>query len=252
MFWRAKSPLETDDEEWQLACWQWLLAHFGGSEPLGSRRLVLPTDEFFTRPAESGHSAAAHVFAQTCRHFDLDPAQFELVAQEDSVNPVLGPLQVVANAPVDPAGTFSMDHGGKLQITYDPGLATKPMQLVSMFAHEICHPLLFSVETPPPGGEEMEEFATDLAVTFFGFGIFNANTAAAFRQYNDSATGTQGWSIERQGYLSPAERAFALGLFVAGRDADEQNARLYLDQGPLAYFNKAMKYLSANPGIIPT
>lgn len=249
MFWRTKSPIDPDDEDWLLACWSWLLSNFGGPEALRARRLVMPTTDFFARPSKSGHGAAREVFDQTVRHFGLDPAQFHLVAQAEGINPILGPMQVVANPPRDPAGTFSVADGGSLQITYQPELVARPTQLVATFAHEICHPLLLSVETPPPGGEEMEEFATDLAVTFFGFGIFNLNTAAMFRQFSDTGTGTQGWSIERQGYLSPAERALALALFISGRAKDERDARRFLDQGPSAYFSRAVKYLAANPRI---
>ncbi|TKB24058.1 MAG: hypothetical protein E5W69_08365, partial [Mesorhizobium sp.] len=147
-------------------------------------------------------------------YFDIDAARFNLVPQEDSIDPVFGPLQVLQNAPREPAGTFSVSLGGAMTITYNPAIVPKPMKLITTFAHEICHPLLLSVSEEPPGGSEMEEFATDLAATFFGFGIFNSNTAASFTQYRDTATGTQGWSFERQGYLSPAERAFALALFI--------------------------------------
>jgi len=249
MFWRAKSPLKADDEDWQFACWAWFLRHFGGADAMRARPLILPTGAFFTRPKATGHAAAQDIFDQTARHFGLDPAEFRLVPQAKGIDPNLGPHQFVANAPSGPAGTFSVTRGGTLKITYRPELVAEPMQLVATFAHEICHPLLLAIETPPPGGEDMEEFATDLAVSFFGFGIFNANTAAIFRQFSDAGTGSQRWTMERQGYLSPAERAFALARFVSGRADDERDARLFLDQGPLAYFSKAVKYLAANPGI---
>lgn len=249
MFWRTSSPLDADDEEWQLECWGWLLRHFGGADALCKRSLILPTRAFFTPSQEQGHAAALHYFTQVAKYFEVDAAQFSLEAQEHSIDPVFGPLQVLQDAPREPAGTFSRSQGGAMTITYNPAIVPKPMKLIATLAHEICHPLPLSVSEEPPGGAEMEEFATDLAVTFFGFGIFNSNTAASFTQYRDTATGTQGWSFERQGYLSPAERAFALALFIQARGQGTQEAGEYLESGPLAYFRKAAKYLSQTPSI---
>lgn len=250
MFWSVTSPLEADDEEWQLACWRWLLENFGGAATARARPLILPTGAFFRHPKAEGHAAALDWFAQVAGHFGIDANDFDLVAQDEAVDPVVGPMQVVVNAPASPAGTFSMAESGRLTISYDRRLLAQPMQLIATLAHELSHPLLLSVPEEPPGGAEMEEFATDLAVTFFGFGIFNSNTAAMFRQFSDAGTGTQGWSMDRQGYLSPAERAFALALFVHGRAEDERQARDHLEPGPLAYFKKAAKYLAAHPHIV--
>lgn len=250
MFWSKKSPLDADDEAWQLACWRWLLDHIGGAAVLRARPLILPTEAFFARPRAAGHAAAVAWFEQVAAHFGLDPARFVLEAKDEGIDPVLGPMQVVVDAPGGPAGTFSMGGSGAMTISHDARLVAQPMKLIATLAHEICHPLLLSIPEEPPGGAEMEEFATDLAATFFGFGIFNANTAAMFRQYSDSSTGTQGWSIERQGYLAPAERAFALALFVHGRHEETRAAREHLERGALAYFDKAARYLAARPGIV--
>lgn len=247
-FWRTRSPLEPDDEEWLLACWHWLSEKFPGAGLRSDRELVLPTGAFFSVATGDGHDAALHYFRQVASYLGVDPGQFELVAQEASVDAILGPMQIVENAPGGPAGTFSVD-GERMIITYEPSLVNHPTELIATFAHELCHPLLFSIGEGPPGGEDMEEFATDLAVTNFGFGIFNCNTASQFRQYSDAATGTQGWSFKRQGYLSPAERAFALALFVIHDPAWQALARSHLDSGPAAYFRKALRYLKANPGV---
>lgn len=246
MFWRARSPLDADDEAWLLACWAWLHATFPTPGGAGPRPLVLPTRDFFTPTRGDDRTVAAATFEQVVRLFGLDTAAFDLVEQDPAIDPKLGPLQVVENVPASPAGTFTTGQGGRLIVSYDPALIARPVHLVATFAHEICHPLLLSTGEPPPGGEEMEEFATDLAVTFFGFGVFNCNSASSFRGYRDAATGTEGWSFERQGYLSPAERAFALALFVRRRLQHAADLRTHLEPGCLAYFRKAEKYLADN------
>ncbi len=248
MFWRTTSPLEADDEDWQLECWRWLLEHFGGVDAWRRRPLILPTRDFFDVPETDGHAAALDWFEQVADWFGLDPAQFDLVAQDEAIDPVLGPLQIVADAPGDPAGTFSVGDGGRLAISYSRSLIARPMRLIATLAHELCHPLLLALPEEPPGGAEMEEFATDLAVTFFGFGVFSSNAGAAVRQFSDEATGTVGWSMDALGYLSPAERAFALALFLLERPEDQRAVRGHLDDGALAYYAKAQKYLNANRG----
>ena len=60
--------------------------------------------------------------------------------------------------------------------------------LITTLAHEICHPILLNIPTEPPGGGDMEEFATDLAMIFFGFGIFGGNSSFQFRQFNNFET----------------------------------------------------------------
>lgn len=250
MFWRTKSPLDVDDEAWQLECWRWLLDNFDGMEAWSERPLILPTRHFFDPPQATGHQAALHWFEQVARWLGQDPSNFELVAQEQAIDPVLGPLQVVANTPTDPAGTFSVSDSGIFSISYSPDLVTDPMRLISTFAHEICHPLLLTIPEEPPGGLEMEEFATDLAVTFFGFGVFNANSAPAVRQFSDYTTGTEGWSMNGIGYLNSAERAFALAVFLHDRPDEQDMARIHLENGAAAYFAKARKYLAANPAVM--
>lgn len=249
MFWSAKSPIDADDEEWQLECWRWLLKHYGGVANIQNQKLVLPTREFFDWPALKGEALARNIFDQVARYMDVDPADFDLVVQDEAINPVVGPYHVVQDAPIDALGTYSLQ-GNRGVVTYDPALLGKPMRLVGTFAHEICHPLLLTIPDEPPGGSDMEEFATDLAVTFFGFGVINANVASNFVGFRDDASGAQGWKFDGQGYLSPAERAFALAVYLqlAGKPASA--VQPYLEQGPAAYFAKAAKYVGSNAKII--
>lgn len=249
MFWRAKSPLQPDDEAWQLDCWEWLLLHFGGIDKLRSTILVLPSREFFTPLTSTGHNFALEVFAQVASFFDLDLEGIRLIAQEPSVDPHVGPHYAVKNAPVSPLGTYSATDGVST-VTYDPRLCEKPSSLIATLAHELCHAKLLRVDDPPPGDWEMEEFATDLAVTFFGFGVFNCNNASTFKAFSDASTGSQGWQFEGGGYLSPAERAFALALFLALTGRRESDVLDYLDSGPSAYFQKAHKYVASNSSLV--
>jgi hypothetical protein len=178
----------------------------------------------------------------------LSPDRFRLIPQEKAINPVVGGNAIVQNVPRSPAGTFRSGRR-RSRVTYDPDLVTRPMDLVATFAHELCHALL-QTKGRPPGGNENDEFATDLAVTFFGFGIFGANAAFHFRQFYDSSTGTQGWSTRRSGYLTEPEWGFSLGLFALSTDTLDKRIAGYLDVGRAAHFRRSLKYLRANPAIM--
>jgi hypothetical protein len=83
---------------------------------------------------------------------------------------------------------------------------------VAVFAHELAHYLLATIAEPLPGGEEVHELATELAVAYAGMGILAANAAFAFEQFQDGMT--QGWSSSRSGYFSERSWAFALAVFL--------------------------------------
>lgn len=249
MFWKPKSPLTTDDEEWQIACWRWLLENFGGTEALRKRRLVEPTGAFFPSAKKQGHDQAEYVFGLTAGLMGLSPDQFTLMPQEEAINPVVGRYAIVQNVPHAPAGTFRSGRSGGL-VTYDPALVARPMDLVATLAHELCHALLLHTPEKPPGGDDCEEFATDLAVTFFGLGIFGANAAFHFSQFYNPSTGAQGWSTRRAGYLTVAEWGFSLALFALSTETPDERIARHLGATPAGSFRRSLKYLRANPAIM--
>ena len=106
-------------------------------------------------------------------------------------------------------------------ITYNPALADDTDALVATFAHELGHYLMSTAHTAPPGGWELHELHTDLAAVYLGFGIFLANSARSFSQYQSA--GEMGWSSRTQGYLSEGALVTAIAIFqrLAGRDPME-------------------------------
>lgn len=245
MFWKISATIDTGDEEWQLETWRWLLDHFGGLEGLRAYPLLFPSHGDFPKSGLSGKAHAGFVLSQVAEKLGIDPAPFELIEQEPDIDPVAAPLAVVQNVPSGPAGTYSAQ-GNRHRITVSPRQVADLEQLIATLAHEICHPIFFSVPEPPPGGEELEEFATDLAVAFFGFGIFGGNGSFNFQQFRDDGTGTQGWSVQRLGYLTQNEWGYALAVraHLTGEDIapikDHANDGLWLNT------KKNFRYLEKN------
>jgi hypothetical protein len=248
MFWRRKSsPLEKEEEEWIISCWEWLLRRLNDLDAFRQFPLVLPTGDFFPPTKQTGHARARHIFRSVARLTGTEHWGYVLVPQEGDVNPVLGPMAVVQNTPSGPAGTFSIPDDASIRITYNPALILQPGELIATFAHEIAHALLHTVPFDAPGGPEFEEYATDVTVAFRGFGIFGANHAFHFSQFSDMATGTQGWSSQRAGYLTETQWGFCLAIFLYLRDEKPDVALKWLKPGPAATLQKSLRYFHANP-----
>jgi hypothetical protein len=95
MFWEPESPLSTDDEEWQIESWRWLLESFNGTEALRKRRLVEPAAEFVPSAEKKGHEQAEYVFGLTATLMGLSPDRFRLIPQDEAINPVVGPATIL-------------------------------------------------------------------------------------------------------------------------------------------------------------
>jgi len=186
------------------------------------------------------------VFQTLCGMMAVNPADYDLQPQQDAIDPKLGGLAYVANAPLDPAGTYRRRDNRHL-FTYGPGTVQDLERLITVLAHEICHSVLFTFPTAPPGGDEAEEFATDLAVVFFGLGVLGGNQSFQFTQMRDDAQGTQGWSTRRIGYLTQNEWGFALAVRAALTGEDVAPIKDYASMGLYANFQKNARYLKKRP-----
>jgi hypothetical protein len=133
-------------------------------------------------------------------------------------------------------------------VTYDPGILNDPMKMVAVFAHELAHDILLNQPSEPPGGPEMEEFATDLATAHLGFGLFGANVAFDFRQFTDFDR--QGWSSSRTGYLGESEWGFAIGLFLALQGRETHEIKNFLKPHLLKVVGRAHRYLLDNSNLV--
>jgi hypothetical protein len=138
-----------------------------------------------------------------------------------------------------PCGTFEVigeDGLPRVVITYNPDLAADTTALIATFAHELGHYLMSTAGSAPPGGWELHELHTDLAAVYLGFGIFLANSAKGFSQFQSA--GEMGWSSRTQGYLSEGALVTALALFQRLRGEDPLAAAPWLK----SYLEKDLKH----------
>lgn len=214
-----KLPIDRDELEWQFATFKWLGAEFG---PAGEAPLVLPTSEYFPPSPRKGSGRVEDLFASVKSAAGLAGWPCELRAGAGERPAHLGPgLLLRHEGASPPCGTFTVDdgEGGRtVVITYNPSLADDTTALIATFAHELGHYLMSTAGTAPPGGWELHELHTDLAAVYLGFGIFLANSARSFGQFQSA--GEMGWSSRTQGYLGEGALVTATAIFqlLAGRD----------------------------------
>ena len=152
---------------------------------------------------------------------------------------------VVLEAHNAPNGTFRIEPDGEVVITYAPDLIDDPVILTATLSHELAHYLLSSEADLVE--DETHELMTDLAVAYFGMGVFGANAAFSFEQHGDAFS--QGWRARGAGYLSPRSWAFALAVLSELRGNDGgMGAHLKPDIEALR--RQAIKYLRKSPALL--
>lgn len=241
---KSKPMLSNEDTEFQIATFGWLLRNFGGKYFYEDTILVLPTKKYFPSKVENENDAATETFKAVKKYAGMEEWPCKLEAQEDDVETRLAPTLTVHNSPSNPLGTFQAKENNEIVITYNPGLVRNPTQLVATYAHELAHYLTGSCPEDPPGGWDNWEFATDIAATFLGFGLFMANSAFNFQQF--TAVDSQGWQYNRSGYLSEAEHIFSLAIFLRLRGMGLESASQHLKPSLRKLLKKAAKQLSNN------
>ncbi len=242
---RKKPLLSVEDQDFQHACFAWLLKHFGGNDFYEEAQLILPTKDFFPSRVGSPEEAAQATFDQVKKFAGMEKWPCTLVVQEEDPNLVVAPTLVIQNAEHNPAGTYVASENNEVTITYNPKLSANPVQMVATFAHELSHYLTATTPEPPPGGWDNWEFATDICASFLGFGVFVANSAFSFSQH--TSVDSQGWQSSRSGYLTEAEHSYALALFLNLKGIPFVKALEHCDTNIKSNLKHAQKELDGNP-----
>lgn len=223
----GRSPLISPDElDWQIACFSWLLRGTGGFGRFRNALLVLPTDEYFPQRGLRSGALEQALFQQVKEHAGMSAWRCSLEVQKAEHGARVAPTVIIQGYPSSPLGTFRRDKK-RAVITYRADSITDPASFVATLAHELGHFLISEIREPPPGGHANLEFATDMAAVFLGFGVFLANAAFNFSQYQGG--GTQGWSAGTQGYLSELQLLHATALFTVLLGIEPSRATSQLD-----------------------
>ena len=242
MLFKPKRPVDEDEWEWLLAGFKWLERQY--PELAESRRLALPTRDFFPPISARGVQLGEQLMAQVKAIGGIGDWPVTLIPVKPPPRGAVNNVAALQHGK-GAAGTFRLvqtDKEGPIaEIRYSVDQLENPAGLVATFAHEISHYLLHMYRTPFLGGDDVEELFTDLTAVWLGFGIFLGNSAR-YGHHIDEGAG-RGWFVSGwRGYLS--ERmlmtALALSEMSAGRYPDA--ASPYLKSYLTSDVRMAQKY----------
>jgi hypothetical protein len=210
-FGKPRFPVDADEVDWLVACFAWLSREFSKAGPLTARPTILPDEHFYPPSRTTGHARALELFEQTKVHAGMQDWPCELRAGDADRERSIALGHALKHHQSAPLGTFGYANDGYV-ITYNPTSLAHPQTLVATFAHELAHFLLHTAKSPPPGGKALAEHATDVGAAYLGFGVFMANSAKNFSQFQSA--GEIGWEMRGAGYLSENALTTALAMMV--------------------------------------
>lgn len=214
-----------------------------GQERLRDSSVILPTPVFFPDGGEGDEAAARVLFARICSYMKVDPGRLrlEFFEEESAEDDLRRTMPHWEGERAGAAGFYrNQPEAEKSVIAVKASKLHDPMSVVATMAHELAHVLLLADGLIEQEAPDMEPL-TDLATVFCGLGLFTANSAAHFSQWDD---GTQhGWSFQRQGYLPETMFGYALAAYARRRGEDKPSWAKYLNINVGAYFTQSRRYL---------
>jgi hypothetical protein len=247
-------PLSDDARDWVDDRFQ-RLEHVLGRSRMLDAQVLLPNGYYFPDRYDLTPATAELLFQRICGYMSVDRSKVELEIFPDETEELREILPFWNNASDGCAGLYlhdaASDHPGSADarkrhlVALRSSMLKDQFSLVATIAHELGHVILIGGGLLDPTTTSDHEALTDLLTVFLGFGVFNANCAARFRQYHDSFR--QGWSMQRLGYLSQEAYGYALARFALERGEDRPRWARELSPNVSAFFKSSAAWLAKNP-----
>ncbi|MGE5324002.1 MAG: hypothetical protein ACM3SW_14125 [Actinomycetota bacterium] len=207
-------------------------------------KVVLPNEEHFPDPYDKTVEAAERMFCRVCNHMKVDRSRIEFEVFSDGAEELSEFLPYWKGNGAGCAGLYvhADKENDKMVVALRQSQMNDPLAVVATLAHELGHVILLGGGLLEASAKDMEPL-TDLLTVFLGFGIFNANCAARFQQWQDERN--QGWSMQRLGYLPEQVYGYALARFAHERNEPRPRWAVHLSANVRAYFQKSMQWLHA-------
>jgi len=237
---RPKLPVTEDERLWVDEGFRRLSRMLGWSR-MHNAAVVLPNDEYFPdryNPTEAGLEA---LFRRVCVYMQVPRSKVELSVIPDS-SELVEMLPAYSYKPEGPAGLHYGPQSGDDQplVAVRRSLLKDPLIVVATLAHELGHVVLLGGNHIQREEEDMEPM-TDLVTVYLGLGIFTANAARRFNQFQDDRK--QGWSMNRLGYLPEPVFAYALGRFAQLRGEEKPEWTSHLNTNLKTWFKDSTAWL---------
>jgi hypothetical protein len=232
-------PVNEEEKKWIEQSFQWLLETFGKDIFL-KHKTILPEKAFFPDKYDGTEAAVDKVVSRVCAYMDINPDQIEvgflIDGSRESGSGLIGDKShsgvaglYFSNAPEE----------AKKKIVLDVSIFKNPTKLVGTISHELGHVVLLG------GGKiardrEDHEYLTDLLTVFLGLGIFTANCAFQFSQWQDNSH--QGWSASRVGYMTEEMYGYSLAAYAWMRNERKPAWSKYLSMNVGHYLKQSLEF----------
>jgi hypothetical protein len=220
--------------------------HIVGGDRFLKIRSILPTQDFFPHNFDGSYESALSITTCVCSFMNVNPEHINLYNFRDQREDIENSLsdQMASwsgGGHISAAGVYSENvNSEKINIGLKKDNLSDPISLIATSAHEISHYILLKLWKFPRDNPDMEP-VTDLLTIFLGFGIFTANSAIQFRQFQDYQK--HGWSIKRHGYLDLETIGYSIAKWIRLRKEIKPDWIKYLCTDAKTYCNQTLKWL---------
>jgi hypothetical protein len=223
-------------------------------------RVVEPTAEDFPDPYDKSPEAAEKLFSRVCAYMGVDRRRIEFEIFQDETEELReilphwrGGTGWRGRTSKQAAGLYVHAHEqegipddgkGRMVVAIRSTMLKDPISLIATVAHELGHVILLGGKLISPKTPDHEPM-TDLLTVFLGLGIFTANSAARFKQYQEDRR--IGWSVRSLGYLREEVFGYALAKFANERGDNKTEWAKHLSPYVRSDFKRSRRWLGENP-----
>ncbi|MFC5861987.1 hypothetical protein ACFPT7_06760 [Acidicapsa dinghuensis] len=242
---RVKLPVTDEDRLWVDEGFARLEGMVGRQRMLDAK-VRLPVDADFPDRFDGSEAAAERMFERICGYMEVDGEKIDFELMRDDQRSLRELLPEWSARPESNTGGLYMpsapdaETSERCVVAVNAGRLKDPVGLVAVIAHELCHVILLEGGLIDPDVVDHEPM-TDLLTVFLGFGVFTANAAARFSQYQDGQK--QGWSMQKLGYLPEQVFGYALAKFARERGERKPVWDRYLETAVRDYFTRSCVWL---------
>jgi hypothetical protein len=251
-----KLPVTEEQRQWANDGFKRLTKLLGKNRLLEAK-VIEPTAEDFPDTYDKTPEAVEHLFSRVCGYMRVERSTVKLEIFPDETEELRKMLPSWRDSGGNrAAGLYIHAHkrdestdtvDGRMTVAIRGTMLQDPMSLVATVAHELGHVILLGGELMS-GADKDHEPMTDLLTVFLGLGIFTANSAARFKQFQSDRK--IGWSMQRLGYLPEPVFGYALAKFAEERAEDKPTWAKHLSPNVRSDFKNSKRWLASNTNYV--
>lgn len=237
----ATCSIPDENREWIDDSFIWFAKEFG-LDLIRAGATITPTPQFFPNVYTASQTDAEKLVRKVCEWMRIDPQWVNLLFFEAyKISKGKGREGREGESKWATGLYFKKKGSNEFILAIDKNMIADPVVLVATIAHELSHAHLIG-SGRVKAKEKDQEFLTDLLAIYFGLGIFIANAAFNFSQWDNGYM--HGWRTSRYGYLPEPMIAYALALYALVREESDPFWARYLTYNVKVLFRRSLKYLS--------